>query len=136
MAQNTAIRSIDRGDLTMPTFDPETLSKLRDRQEVAIRTEKHPESAITIWVVVSNGDVFVRSVRGAKGRWYRDLAAGGTATLEFDGQQLAVQAVPSNDAASVERASQQFLSKYRSSPYAASIVRPEVLATTLRLDAR
>ena len=84
--------------------------------------------------MVSSTDVFVRSVRGAKGRWYRDLATGGPATLEFNGEQLAVQAVPATDADSTERASQEFLSKYRLSPYAASIVRPEVLETTLRLD--
>jgi hypothetical protein len=65
----------------MAQFDPGTLSKLHDRKEVAIRTTKHPESAITIWVVVSDADVFVRSVRGANGRWYRDLAKGGPATL-------------------------------------------------------
>ena len=64
------------------------------------------------------------------------LATGGAATLEFNGEQLAVQAVPTTDALSIERASQEFLSKYRSSPYAASIVRPEVLETTLRLDSQ
>jgi hypothetical protein len=116
----------------MASFEPETLRKLHE--EVAIRTTKHPGSAVTIWVVVSSTDVFVRSERGSKGRWYRDLATGGTATLEFNGDQLAVQAVPATDADSTERASQEFLSKYRSSPYAASIVRPEVLETTLRLD--
>ena len=77
---------------------------------------------------------FSYGLRGAKGRWYRDLANGGPATLEFNGEQLAVQAVPATDAGSVERASQEFLSKYRSSPYAASIVRQDVLETTLRLD--
>jgi hypothetical protein len=118
----------------MAKFDQETLRKVHDCKEVAIRTAKRPGSAVTIWVVVSNTDVLVRSVRGAKGRWYRDLANGGPATLEFNGEQLAVQAVPATDAGSVERASQEFLSKYRSSPYAASIVRPEVLETTLRLD--
>jgi hypothetical protein len=52
----------------MAIFGPETLHELRDRHEVAIRTEKHPDSAIAIWVVVSNGEVLVRSVRGTKGR--------------------------------------------------------------------
>jgi hypothetical protein len=118
----------------MAKFDQETLRKLRDRKEVAIRTTKHPGSAVTIWVVVSSTDVFIRSVRGTKGRWYRDLANGGPATLEFDGEQLAVQAAPATDTGSVERASQEFLSKYRSSAYAASIVREDVLETTLRLD--
>jgi hypothetical protein len=120
----------------MAIFDAETLDELRNRPEIAIRTQQHPRSAITIWVVVSGMDVFVRSVRGTKGRWYNDLARGGSATLEFGGKQLSVQAVPATDADSVERASQEFLSKYRSSSHAASIVRPEVLPTTIRLEPR
>jgi hypothetical protein len=118
----------------MAQFDQQTLRKLHDLKEVAIRTPKHPANAITIWVVVSGAQVFVRSVRGTKGRWYRDIAKGSTATLEFNGEQLPVQAIPAIDATSIELASQEFLSKYRTSPYAASIVRPEVLDTTLRLD--
>jgi hypothetical protein len=120
----------------MAQFDQQTLRKLHDLKEVAIRTTKHPRSAVTIWVVVSDTGVFVRSVRGTTGRWYKDLAVGGPATLEFNGERLEAQAIPATDAGSVERASQQFLSKYRSSPYAASIVRPEVLETTVRLDPR
>ena len=118
----------------MAKFDQETLRKLRGLKEAAIRTPKHPGNAVIIWIVVSGTDVFVRSVRGTEGRWYRDLATGGPATLEFNGEQLAVQAVSATDTGSIERASQEFLSKYRASPYAASIVRPEVLDTTLRLD--
>ena len=68
----------------MAKFDAGTLRDLRDVYEVAIRTERHPESAIIIWVAVADDEVFVRSVRGSKGRWYRDLATGGSATLEFD----------------------------------------------------
>jgi hypothetical protein len=48
-------------------------------REVAIRTEKHPKTAVVIWVVVADDEVFVRSWLGAKGRWYKDLAAGGFA---------------------------------------------------------
>ena len=59
----------------MANFDADTLDELRQLQEVAIRTEKHPGTAVVIWVVVADDEVFVRSVRGSKGRWYRDLAA-------------------------------------------------------------
>jgi hypothetical protein len=38
----------------MAKFDADTLRELRDLQEVAIRTEKHPESAVVIWVVVAD----------------------------------------------------------------------------------
>jgi len=120
----------------MARFDADTLGELRDVQEVAIRTEKHPKSAVVIWVVVADDNVFVRSVRGGKGRWYRDLAAGGSATLEFAGHRLGVQAFPASDAASIERASHEFLRKYQASRYAQSIVRAEILPTTLRLEPR
>jgi len=63
----------------MAKFDADTLCELRDIREVAIRTEKHPATAVIIWVVVADEEVFVRSVRGSKGRWSRDLATGGSA---------------------------------------------------------
>jgi hypothetical protein len=120
----------------MAKFDADTLRELRDFREVAIRTEKHPASAVVIWVVAADDEVFVRSVRGSKGRWYRDLATGGSATLEFAGRRLEVQALPAIDADSIARASREYLTKYQASPYAQSIVRAEVLPTTLRLEPR
>jgi hypothetical protein len=120
----------------MSKFDADTLRALRDTEEVAIRTDKHPKTAVVIWVVVADGEVFVRSARGAKGRWYRDLAAGGSATLEVAGRRLAVQATPATDQASIARASREYLSKYQSSPHAQAVVRAEVLPTTLRLEPR
>jgi hypothetical protein len=121
----------------MTRFDADTLRELRDVREVAIRTEKHPKSAVVIWVVVADDEVFVRSVYGTKGRWYRDLAAGGPATLEFAGRRrLAVQAIPVSDAAAVDRASREYLRKYQQSTHAQEMVRSETLPTTLRLEPR
>ena len=120
----------------MAKFDADTLRDLRDLRELAIRTEKHPDSAVVIWVVVADDEVFVRSVRGSKGRWYRDLATGGPAALEFAGRRLAVQALPTSDRDSIARASREYLRKYQPSPYAQSMVRADVLPTTLRLEPR
>ena len=120
----------------MAKFDADTLRQLRDAREVAIRTERHPGTAVVIWVVVADDEVFVRSVTGSKGRWYRDLATGGSAALEIAGRRLAVQAIPVSDAAAIERASGEYLRKYRPSPYAEAMVRAEVLPTTLRLEPR
>jgi hypothetical protein len=122
--------------MAMAKFDADTLRELRDLREVAIRTEKHPDSAVVIWVVVADDEVFVRSVSGSKGRWYRDIATGGSATLEFAGRRLGVQALPTGDPDSIARASREYLSKYQPSPYAQSMVRAEVLPTTLRLEPR
>ncbi|HUB49021.1 MAG TPA: DUF2255 family protein [Acetobacteraceae bacterium] len=120
----------------MTTFDTATLDALRRLREVTIRTDKHPTGAVTIWVVVDGDTVFVRSVKGPQGRWYKDLAQGGPATLELNGRHVPVQAVPAIDADSITRASRQYLAKYRDSSYAEPMVRAEVLPTTLRLDPR
>jgi hypothetical protein len=120
----------------MTNFDADTLRALRDVQEPSIRTDKHPRSTVVIWVVVDGDDVFVRSWLGARGRWYKDLAAGGLATLEFAGRQLAVQAIPASDDASVERTSREILRKYRHSSHAREMVRSDIRPTTLRLEPR
>ena len=120
----------------MAHFDAATLRQLSTAREVSIRTEKHPKSAIVIWVVVADDKVFVRSWRGAEGRWYRDLAQGGPASLEFGETRLPVQAEPANDRADVARVSDEFLRKYRTSSHAQEMVRVETLPTTLRLEPR
>jgi hypothetical protein len=120
----------------MANFDEDTLRQFREVREIAIRTEKHPKSAVVIWVVVADDAVFVRSVYGARGRWYRDLAAGGSATLEFSGRSAPVRAIPESDPGAVDRASGEYLRKYQPSPYASAMVKPEVLPTTLRLEPR
>jgi hypothetical protein len=118
----------------MTKFVAKTLSDLHDAREVAIRTDKHPVSAVPIWVVVADDEVFVRSAYGAKGRWYRDLAAGGAATLEFAGRRLAVRAIPAHEPAAVDAVSREYLRKYGPGPYSEMMVKPEILPTTLRLE--
>ena len=120
----------------MPTFDADTLRALHEVREPVIRTAKHPGTAVVIWVMVDGEDVFVRSWLGTKGRWYKDLAVGGPATLEFAGRQLAVRAIPAGDQASVERDSREILRKYRHSSHAGEMVRADILATTMRLEPR
>jgi hypothetical protein len=102
----------------MSAFDAATLDALRDLDEVALRTRQHADKAVVIWSVVTDGALFVRSARGAKGRWYRDITAEPLASLEFAGRRIGVKAVPLTDP----------------SPYARSVVAPAVLSTTLRLD--
>lgn len=118
----------------MTKFDEDTLSALRDVHETIIRTDKHPKSPVVIWVVVDDGDVFVRSWRGPSGRWYRDLASGGTATLELADRRLPVRAIPASDNASVDRTSREILRKHRQSSHAQEMVREAILSTTLRLE--
>ena len=112
------------------------LATLRDRHEIAIRTGRHPDSNVVVWAVVLDDAVFVRSARGARGRWYSDLAGGDTAAVEAGAHRIAVRATQVDDPATIERVSGEYRRKYGSSPYLQSVLRPEVVATTLRLAPR
>lgn len=118
----------------MAQFDADTLNTVATVKELAIRTARHPGTSVVIWAVVSDGTIFVRSFRGGAGRWYRDLAEGGRAALEAGGRTLEVEAVPVRDEGAIARVSEAFLRKYRPSPYAEAMVKPDILSTTLRLD--
>ena len=48
----------------MAIFRPETLRELRDRQELSVRPEKHPDIGFTIWIVVSDIDAAMDVVLG------------------------------------------------------------------------
>ncbi len=117
-------------------FDPQTLGALRDAVEVGITTARNAAKPVIIWVVAVDDAVFVRSVQGPKGRWYRSAAADGSATLELGDRRIPVRAIPVADAATIERVSQTYLAKYATSSYAPAMVRAEVLPTTLRLEPR
>ena len=86
-------------------------------------TAPHPDSTLLGHSAIAPGT----ALPGTKGRWYRDLAAGGPATLEFAGRRLAVQAISESDPAAVARASREYLRKYQPSPYAQAMVKSEVL---------
>ena len=124
------------GDYGMANFDADMLREIRDVRELRIRTAKRPKTGVVIWIVVADEEVFARSWLGGRGRWYRDLAAGGPATLEFAGRRLEVQASPASDDTSIARASAEFLRKYQPSSHAREMVRSEILSTTLRLEPR
>jgi hypothetical protein len=120
-------------------FDPETLRLLDESEEVAIETRRDagaPTHRTIIWSVVVNGEVFVRSVRAAEGRWYREASSNPSdAALHVGDRRIPVRAVPATDGAVVEAVSEAYKSKYeRKWPGpTAGMVRPEALPTTLRL---
>ena len=121
------------------SFDPETLRLLDETKEVRIETrrdEDAPAHRTTIWVVTVDGDVFVRSVRGENGRWYREVSANPSAALHAGDRRIPVRAVPVTDEPTVGAVSEAYRSKYgRTSPGSTrAMLQPETLPTTLKLD--
>jgi hypothetical protein len=119
-------------------LDEGILNALDRTDEVHIETRRDassPGHETVIWAVVVDGDAFVRSVRGGKGRWYREAPANPDVTLRVDDRRVPVRAITETDAPTIEGVSEAIRDKYGASfpgPTAA-MLREEVLATTLRL---
>ena len=124
--------------MTEAGLDPKSLDALDRTEEVHIETRRDassPAHETVIWAVVVDGGAFVRSVRGGKGRWYREASANPDVTLRVDDRRVPVCVAPETDARTIEKVSGAIREKYGASfpgPTAA-MVREEVLATTLRL---
>jgi hypothetical protein len=120
-------------------FAPDTLRLIDRAREVRIETrrdEDAPAHRTTIWVVTVDGAVFVRSVRGGEGRWYREVSSNPAAALHVGGDRIPVRAVPATDEAKIGAVSEAYREKYgRTSPGSTrAMVQPETLPTTLRLE--
>jgi hypothetical protein len=118
------------------SFDAETAQLLDETREVQIETrrdENAPMHRTIIWVVTVDGTVFVRSVRGEKGRWYREVSANPSAALHVGDRRIPVRAVPVTEEQAVSEA---YRSKSgRTAPASTeAMLRPETLPTTLRLE--
>jgi hypothetical protein len=88
-----------------------------------------------VWIVTDGNDVYVRSVRGSAGRWYRDLVANPNGALHIGGDRVGVRVTPAADPASVALVSDLFRAKYGRTSRASteSMIQPHTLETTLRL---
>src|SRR5215470_8923568 len=117
-------------------FDTNALNQLTNAEEIEIETRspKGQTRRTTIWVVVDDNDVYVRSVHGRNGHWYQHITAKPDAAIHIDGRRLAVHAVPVTDEALIGRVSNDYLRKYHGDPAAKSMVIEEILPTTLRLE--
>jgi hypothetical protein len=120
------------------SFDTETLRLLDETEEVYIETRRDaasPEHRTIIWLVVVGGEVFVRSVRGAKGRWWREISSNPDGALHVEDNLIPVRAASATEGSTMDAVSTAIRSKYEGSAPGptAAMVRPEVLPTTLKL---
>lgn len=118
-------------------LDQATLDLLDQRREIDMFTPRRDGSTSSrpIWIVVVDGEAYVRSYRGPSGAWYRHALADGRAAIGVDGQTIDVAAEPEHDEVLNGRISDAFVTKYgESSPGPTeAMVSPDVVGTTLRL---
>ena len=111
------------------------LALLDSTPEIELETSK-PDGPIhrtIIWVVVDGEEVFVRSVRGPRGRWYQEAVVNPAVRIHVAGVALPATAQAADDPASIARSSDAFSRKYRGVSGLAPMLGPDVLDTTLRL---
>jgi hypothetical protein len=113
--------------------------RLETVREVDIETRRADDAPVhrtTIWVVVADGEVYVRSEYGEKARWFRELMATPDTVLHVGGDAIAVHAVRASDPEAVERASAGYRAKYGDSSALGVMLRDEIASTTVRLERR
>jgi hypothetical protein len=119
-------------------FRPQDLRDLDVAREIRIETkgDHGVVHATTIWIVVDQNDVFVRSVRGELGRWYRQALQNPHVTLDDNGRRLEATAVPVRDEESIRRINTGLQRKYEKDAGYDEMFVPDVLTANFRLDPR
>lgn len=122
----------------MTGFADPVLDALRAARTVRIETSAGLGPTVheaIIWVVVDDaGRVLVRSWRGERGRWYRELRANPLGTLRVGEDAVAVRAEPAGDDERVDACSRGLSEKYAGAGGSLTgMLLDEVLSTTLEL---
>lgn len=124
----------------MGHFAPDVLERFAHTSVIEVVTRAAPGAPVhrtPIWAVVDEdeGTVYVRSIRGAKGRWYREMRAQPRAEAIVDGERVAVNAVPASQG-EIKRATAAYQRKYGHDPHVGGVLQPDVFPATLRLEPR
>lgn len=121
-------------------LDEATVAMLDESVEIEMITPRRDGSISRrpTWVVVVDGDAYVRSYRGARGAWYRRAAADREAAIGVDDRTIEVGLEPVSDDDVNRQVSEAYRAKYgeRSPESTEAMVTPEVVKTTLRLTYR
>ncbi|WP_432199069.1 DUF2255 family protein [Streptomyces sp. bgisy027] len=113
------------------------MDTVMDRSEIVLWVQDADDrwSARTVWVVVLDGEAYVRSAFGRRSGWYRRVLRHADTQVEVAGARLSVVLQPVEDPELVQRVSGAYRAKYGLSwpGPVESINGQEAAATTMRL---
>ena len=124
----------------MTSWTSEELAKIGNAEELAIASRR-PDGTlrpfVTIWVVCTGGDVYVRSIKGRSGTWLRRALAAGEGQIRAGGveRDVAFEEAGSEVQAPVTAAYHEKYDRYGAS-IVGTVVSAESATTTLRLVPR
>lgn len=121
----------------MTAWEPATLATIDADGEMTVAAHRPDGSLRTpriVWHVVVDGELFIRSVRGEDGAWYRGVRRTGTGEIVAGGERVEVTFTPDHDH-DVE-IDAGYRAKYGGGSAVRSITSPTAAATTLLLEPR
>jgi hypothetical protein len=125
------------GERLMPARRRQDLvAALSKRKVLRIRAGRGEHRFISIWIVVVDDRVFVRSWSMKPEGWYRTFLHQPSGAIQVAGEEIAVGAVPIKDKRLRDAIDRAYLEKYKSKgslKYAKDLCSPKSRATTLEL---
>jgi hypothetical protein len=114
----------------------DALHHLADVEEIRIGFRRPDGStrSVPIWVVQVGDHIYVRSVRGPKGGWYRRLRANPDGEVRDGEHQHRVRAEAVTDAGTLAEVTRAYATKYAGSPFVRPLLEGPSVGATLRLD--
>lgn len=122
----------------MGTWTDEQLASLARAFDIRVagrRDDGSPHTLVTVWHVVADGALYVRSYRGAAGQWYRGVLRHLEGSISWDGQVAEVR-YSHDDPSHYAAVDAAYHAKYGSSEWTRMVTNAEAAATTLRVDPR
>lgn len=121
----------------MSTWTPDELERLATAEEVRVASARADGSLrrpVIVWMVRSGNDVYVRSVRGRDGSWFRGVQDRHVGQVDTRGLVKDVTFVEVDGPA--EELDAAYRAKYRryAGPVLDSVLTPQARAATLRVD--
>jgi hypothetical protein len=124
----------------MSEWTGDELSALERAEEVQISSLQRDGTLgkpVTTWVVRAGDDLYVRSVKGRRGRWYRGVTEGHQGRIRAGGVEKDVTFVDP-DGGLVEEIDGAYRTKYRRYAGAIldSVLTPDARSATLKVEPR
>ena len=126
-----------RDTAVMSDWTPEELTVITGTEEVEVTptdTDGAPLQSVVMWCVTNGSDVFVRSVKGRHGRWWRRATKTGRGTFTAGAVTREVRFEPVNEIQN-QAVTDAYNHKYASQPdeFRSPMVEGESLGATLRV---
>ncbi|GAA1581014.1 MULTISPECIES: DUF2255 family protein [Kribbella] len=121
----------------MSTWTTDELRRLDQLTEIRVagrRADQTVRTLTIVWHVVVNDRLYVRSVRGTEGSWYKGVTRHHEGAIAFDGQTRDVTYI--SDATADDQIDKAYFAKYGNGSPTRAITNAAAKQTTLRIEPR